>query len=111
MWIQIKTNCSSKWNPALTAGSTYDLDYDSAKQLIADGLAAEIPPVSSLAAKADDSAVVHKTGNENVAGVKTFASNPVFAVKPAVTGAKSDAVAGSILAALVALGLVTDSTT
>ena len=30
----------------------------------------------SLATKANDSAVVHNTGNENVAGVKTFSSSP-----------------------------------
>src|SRR5215213_201558 len=31
----------------------------------------------SLAAKADDSAVVHNTGVESIAGTKTFASSPV----------------------------------
>lgn len=31
----------------------------------------------SLASKANDSAVVHLTGNETVAGVKTFSSSPV----------------------------------
>lgn len=33
--------------------------------------------VSALAAKAEDSAVVHDTGNEPVAGVKTFSSSPL----------------------------------
>lgn len=31
----------------------------------------------SLAAKADDSAVVHDTGNETVAGIKTFSASPI----------------------------------
>ena len=47
MWIQIKTNCRSKWYPTLTAGQQIDLDYDSAKLLIAEGLAFEIPPQAS----------------------------------------------------------------
>jgi hypothetical protein len=32
---------------------------------------------SDLATKADDSAVVHLTGNETVAGIKTFSSSPI----------------------------------
>lgn len=32
---------------------------------------------SAIAAKADDTAVVHNTGNETIAGVKTFSSSPV----------------------------------
>lgn len=36
--------------------------------------------VSDLSAKATDSAVVHNTGNENVAGVKTFSSSPLVPV-------------------------------
>ncbi|MGD8373958.1 MAG: hypothetical protein PVI21_03820 [Candidatus Woesebacteria bacterium] len=32
---------------------------------------------TSLAAKADDSAVMHLTGDESVAGVKTYSSSPV----------------------------------
>ncbi|HEV7928530.1 MAG TPA: hypothetical protein VGP12_00195, partial [Nitrosospira sp.] len=31
----------------------------------------------SLAAKADDSAVVHDSGNETINGVKTFSSSPI----------------------------------
>lgn len=31
----------------------------------------------SLAAKADDTSVVHNTGNETVAGIKTFSSSPI----------------------------------
>jgi hypothetical protein len=32
---------------------------------------------NAIGLKADDSAVVHNTGNENVAGIKTFSSSPV----------------------------------
>lgn len=45
----------------------------------------------------------------NKTGIGFFAGAP--AAKPAVSGAKADAVAASILAGLVSLGLVTDSTT
>lgn len=41
------------------------------------GGTASSPTVPGLAAKADDTAVVHKTGAETVAGVKTFSSEPV----------------------------------
>ena len=34
--------------------------------------------VSDLASKAVDSAVVHNTGNETIAGVKTFSSSPIL---------------------------------
>ena len=33
---------------------------------------------SELAAKADDSTVVHNTGNESIAGIKTFSSSPTI---------------------------------
>jgi hypothetical protein len=33
---------------------------------------------AAIALKADDSAAVHKTGAETIAGIKTFSSNPVF---------------------------------
>src|SRR5690349_11162716 len=35
-----------------------------------------LKPAGSLAAKADDSSVVHLTGNETVAGTKTFSASP-----------------------------------
>ena len=35
-----------------------------------------------LATKADDSAVVHNTGNESIAGIKTFTTSPVVPVTP-----------------------------
>jgi hypothetical protein len=38
---------------------------------------ADLPTVPGLAAKADNSAVVHNTGAESIAGVKTFSSAPV----------------------------------
>ena len=41
----------------------------------------------SLAAKADDSAVVHNTGAETVAGIKTFSSSPVVPTPSGSTGA------------------------
>jgi hypothetical protein len=41
------------------------------------GGTATVPTVPGLAAKAADSAVVHNTGTETVAGVKTFSSSPV----------------------------------
>ncbi len=34
--------------------------------------------ITALSSKADDSAVVHNTGNETVAGIKTFSSSPVI---------------------------------
>jgi hypothetical protein len=52
------------------------------------GGTAALPTVPGLAAKADDSAVVHKTGAETVAGVKTFSSLPVI---PATPSASTDA--------------------
>lgn len=41
------------------------------------GGTADLPTVPGLAAKADDADVVHDTGNETIAGVKTFSSSPV----------------------------------
>lgn len=38
---------------------------------------AALPTVPGLSAKADDTAVVHDTGNETIAGIKTFSSAPV----------------------------------
>lgn len=38
---------------------------------------ADLPTVPGLATKANDADVVHDTGNETVAGVKTFSSSPV----------------------------------
>jgi len=38
---------------------------------------ADLPTVPGLANKADDNAVVHDTGNETIAGIKTFSSAPV----------------------------------
>lgn len=42
------------------------------------GGTADLPTVPGLTSKADDSAVVHDTGDETVAGVKTFSSDPII---------------------------------
>ncbi len=56
----------------------------------------------SLATKADDNAVVHKNGNENVGGVKAFASSPTVPDPSGLADAASknyvDTVAASISA-------------
>jgi hypothetical protein len=54
----------------------------------------------SLATKADNTAVVHNTGDENVAGIKTFSSLPVIPATPtsanqAASKSYVDSVAGS----------------
>lgn len=62
------------------------------------GGTAASPTVPGLAAKADNSAVVHMTGNETVAGIKTFSSSPIVpaptSANQAVTKAYVDAAAG-----------------
>jgi len=54
---------------------------------------------SALASKADDSSVVHSSGNETVAGVKTFSSAPIVPTPSAPTEVANktyvDNVAGS----------------
>lgn len=54
---------------------------------------------SSLAAKADDSAVVHNTGNETVSGIKMFNASPLVPTPTTTTQAANkqyvDSVAGS----------------
>lgn len=56
------------------------------------------PTVPGLATKADESAVVHNTGAENVAGVKTFTSSPIVPTPTtdfqAATKAYADSVGG-----------------
>lgn len=52
--------------------------------------------VSDLAAKAADSAVVHLTGNETVAGVKTFSSKPVADNIPKTGAGSTPSVAGQL---------------
>lgn len=52
---------------------------------------AAAPTVPGLAAKADDSAVVHNTGAETVAGVKTFMSNPAVPTPVGSTDAANKA--------------------
>ena len=42
------------------------------------GGTADLPTVPALANKANDSAVVHKTGDETISGIKTFSSNIVM---------------------------------
>lgn len=66
--------------PSAGGGSTPDATsgVKGKVQLAGDlGGTAAAPTVPGLAAKAADSAVVHNTGNETVAGVKTFSVSPV----------------------------------
>jgi hypothetical protein len=65
--------------------------------------------VSDLAAKAADSAVVHNTGNETVAGVKTFTSSPAVPTpttsgQAASKGYVDTAAAGAAAGLALALG-------
>lgn len=66
---------------------------------------------AALAAKAADSAVVHNTGAETVAGVKTFSSSPVVPAaafpQAAVTNLVSDMAAKAPLASPTFTGTVT----
>ena len=50
----------------------------------------------SLANKADDSAVVHNTGAESVAGVKTFSSSPIVPTPTTASQAATKAYADSV---------------
>jgi hypothetical protein len=73
---------SSKWLPVTSSGSGTVPDATSTVkgvvQLAGDlGGTAAAPTVPGLANKADNSAAVHNTGAETVAGVKTFSSSPV----------------------------------
>ena len=52
----------------------------------------------SLAAKADDTTVVHKTGTETVAGVKTFTSSPVVPTPNSGTDAANKSYVDSVAA-------------
>jgi hypothetical protein len=68
----------------------------------------------SLAAKASDSAVVHNTGAETVAGVKTFASSPVVPTPSGSTDVTNKtyvdtAVGGAVTKAGGNLGTVTNA--
>lgn len=53
---------------------------------------------SAISSKADDSATVHKTGDETVAGTKTFSSSPVVPTPTAPTHAATKAYADGIVA-------------
>ncbi len=53
---------------------------------------------SAVSSKADDSATVHKTGDETVAGIKTFSSSPIVPTPTAPTHAATKAYADSIVA-------------
>jgi len=67
---------------------------------------------NALAAKASDSDTVHKTGNETIAGVKTFSSAPVMSGSSISSGTIPTAslASGDIsCAALTASGLITAS--
>jgi Repeat of unknown function (DUF5907)/Lower baseplate protein N-terminal domain len=72
---------------------------------------AAAPTVPALAAKAADSAVVHNTGAESVAGVKTFTSSPVVPTPTDPTDAANKAyvdaaAAGMSVSKAVAFSLI-----
>ncbi len=58
----------------------------------------------SLAAKADDSAVVHNTGSEAVGGVKTFSASPVIPDPTNLTDAASKKYVDDVAASITAGG-------
>ena len=62
--------------------------------------------IAALALKANDNAVVHLTGNETVAGIKTFGSSPVV---PNATTATQAAAYGQVTAGDAALQLQIDN--
>jgi lysophospholipase L1-like esterase len=65
-----------------------------------------------LAAKADDTAVVHTTGAETVAGVKTFSSLPVIpTTTPTTNGQTASKLYVDTVAAGITAGGVSDATT
>ena len=69
-------------NPDATATSKGKI------QLTGDlGGTAAAPSVPGLATKADDNNVAHRTGNENISGVKTFSSSPVVPAPTSPTDA------------------------
>jgi hypothetical protein len=70
------------------------------------GGTATVPTVPGLASKAADSAVVHNTGAETVAGVKTFSSSPI--VPTPTTG--TQATNKSYVDGLVPAGATTGAT-
>lgn len=92
---------------ALVAGGAPDATTSSKGivQLAGDlaGTAA-LPTVPALSSKADDSAVVKLTGNQTVAGVKTFSSSPVVPSPAAAT----DAAPKRYTDAMVGLGALGD---
>jgi len=61
---------------------------------------------TSLTAKADDSAVVHNTGAETIAGVKTFSSSPIVPTPTTTTQAANK----SYVDGVVASGIAPDAT-
>src|SRR5262249_42720657 len=51
---------------------------------------------ATIAGKADSSAVVHNTGNETIAGVKTFSSSPIVPVPSNATDAATKGYVDSV---------------
>ncbi len=83
-----------------TSGGTPDADaITKGKLQLAGDLAgtAALPTVPGLVGKADDSATVHKTGAETIAGVKTFTSSPIVPAPIAGTDATNKTYVDSVV--------------
>ncbi len=75
------SQAGTTWLPASVSASAPDATTSSKGiiELAGDlGGTAGMPTVPSLTSKANDSAVVHNTGNETIAGIKTFSSSPTI---------------------------------
>ena len=70
---------------------------------------AAAPTVPGLATKAADSAVIHNTGAESVAGVKTFASSPVVPTPTNPTDAATKAYVDTATVGITASKAITFS--
>lgn len=81
---------SLEWTTATGSGTVNDATPTTkgVVQLTGDlGGTANSPTVPGLAAKANNTEVVHNTGNETIAGVKIFSSSPIVPLPTAATDA------------------------